>query len=423
MSNYHVNLVDRATLEDIPSTKWLAAKSVLRAIAEHANEAEADMAWPGLELLMIETGASESVITRTTNLLAKHEWISKKRRGNSSNLYRVNVAKLKEHQVDRPVAGTVHMGEHLAGMEFAGEEAASSGAPSSGRSTARGRAQQRRTQATRQIDESESSNRRERSVKSTGAIRQSDDRTIREPVGNPHSSTARERDEAPTETCSAAEQWMDGDVSDNDGTNSPEASALELIQSVIPHGHGGYNAKSNHDHAVAAVVAAREVLTDSEITQVLGYGLDAVRNPAALIRTHRTAELLAVVKKRESQVKHPPRAEEVPALWCTNCTGVAVIVTTQDGTRSKIRCSRECSHPRTVAPWVWAHVADNTGTGVEDAASAADNGSGTNNPGDEAPDVQPKFQRPSQLGHDPGEVVAARRRAVSRYANRFTADA
>ncbi|WP_194838887.1 hypothetical protein [Nocardia sp. XZ_19_369] len=152
MSNLHTALVDRVHLVDIESTKWGACKAVLRAIANHANEAEADMAWPGVELMMLETGLSESVIVRTTGLLARTGWIRKWRRFARSNMYRLNMSKLRSHQVARPSPRVVHMGEHLPALLFPGEDItellpAGQPAPAApprfcvpGRSTARARA-------------------------------------------------------------------------------------------------------------------------------------------------------------------------------------------------------------------------------------------------------------------------------------------
>jgi hypothetical protein len=94
---------------------------VLRCIAEHANEASADTAWPGVELMMLETGCSESVIVRTTGLLAKSGWITKTRRFGTSNLYRLNMAKLRAHQITKPAPKAVHMSEHLPALLFQGE--------------------------------------------------------------------------------------------------------------------------------------------------------------------------------------------------------------------------------------------------------------------------------------------------------------
>ncbi|WP_107661237.1 hypothetical protein [Nocardia suismassiliense] len=122
MSHLHEALVTRAHLADIPSTRWHACKSVLRCIAEHANEASADTAWPGVELMMLETGMSESAVVRTTTLLAAHGWITKTRRYGTSNLYRLNMAKLRAHQIAKPAPKAVHMSEHLPALLFPGED-------------------------------------------------------------------------------------------------------------------------------------------------------------------------------------------------------------------------------------------------------------------------------------------------------------
>ncbi|QYN17589.1 hypothetical protein [Amycolatopsis sp. DSM 110486] len=168
MSNFHLSLVDRVHLFDIESTKWLACKAVLHAIANHANEAEADLAWPGVELLMLETGGSESVIVRTTTLLAKKSWITKKRRPGTSNLYRLNVAKLAAHQEERAAPRAVFMAEHLQGMEFEGEDLSKILKPQvKGRSTARHRAKKRADQRTRRSDVLDTSDRPDEHVNLT----------------------------------------------------------------------------------------------------------------------------------------------------------------------------------------------------------------------------------------------------------------
>lgn len=423
MSTFHTQLVDRVELTDIPTTKWHACKSVLRAIAEHANEAEADMAWPGVELLMLETGASESVITRTTTLLAKHGWITKKRRHGTSNIYRINVAKLQQHQAQRPEAGTVYMAEHLPGLEFEHEQTASGTAPKQRRSTARSRVQQGRTQGTRQIDGTDPSNRRDRPVKSTAATRQIDDRTTREPTGNhqPTNARAHAREEPAGEPSPAGQQWMDGEVSDH---NNDETSALELINDCLPAGSPRYRVR-NDDRAVVAVLQAREVLSDDEIRQVLAYNLAGTRTPAAVLRTHRTAELLAVLDKREDEAGRPVHVEDLPALWCTHCDGIAVVVTTPDGSKSRRRCSAGCASPRPVPPWVWQHISDRDASATKDDGKEAAEAPSADLQGAIAAGgtgkAQATYTRPSERGEDPGEVVAARKRELSRYAQKFGA--
>ncbi|MFE3229820.1 hypothetical protein [Nocardia sp. NPDC059228] len=149
MSNFHTALVDRVHLVDIESTKWAACKAFLRCVGNHANEEEHDLAWPGLELMMLETGMSESALSKTGTLLDKMGWVVRKRRFGKSNMYRLNIAKLQQHQVARPDPKAVHMAEHLPDMLFPGEKfedlvdagALADGKPLvPGRSTARQRA-------------------------------------------------------------------------------------------------------------------------------------------------------------------------------------------------------------------------------------------------------------------------------------------
>ncbi|OBA50470.1 hypothetical protein A5789_29150 [Nocardia sp. 852002-51101_SCH5132738] len=122
MSNFHTALVDRVHLFDIEATKWAACKSVLHCLANHANESERDLAWPGMELMMLETGMSESAISRAAGLLHDTGWIFRRRRYGKSNMYRLNRTKLEQHQVARPDPKAVHMAKHLPDMLFPGEK-------------------------------------------------------------------------------------------------------------------------------------------------------------------------------------------------------------------------------------------------------------------------------------------------------------
>lgn len=186
MSHFHRALVDRVELVDIEPTKWMACKALLGAIANHANEQEADLSWPGVELLMLETGASERVVVRTTTLLHAKGWIVKKRRSGTSNLYRLNVAKLKAHQVDRGAAQPVFMAKHLEGMTLPGEDPnAPVAVRRPTRSTSRQRAKQGSEQPTRRFGVSQTPDRHEGHADLAGASRQIGDVIISEPSGNP----------------------------------------------------------------------------------------------------------------------------------------------------------------------------------------------------------------------------------------------
>ncbi|WP_433716888.1 hypothetical protein ACQP2U_43710 (plasmid) [Nocardia sp. CA-084685] len=111
MSHLHETLVKRVHLVDIAATRWCAAKSVLRCIAGYASEASGDTAWPGVELMMIETGMSESAVINTTTLLVQKGWITSQRRPGSSNRYRLNVARLRAHQIEKTAPGVDESGQ------------------------------------------------------------------------------------------------------------------------------------------------------------------------------------------------------------------------------------------------------------------------------------------------------------------------
>ena len=149
MSNFHTALVDRVHLFDIEPSKWAGCKNMLHCIANHANEDEHDLAWPSLELMMLETGMSESALTRNGNVLHDTGWVIRSRRFGKSNMYRLNIAKLQQHQVARPDPKAIHMAKHLPTMLFPGETLEELVDPDvlaedkpllPGRSTARGRA-------------------------------------------------------------------------------------------------------------------------------------------------------------------------------------------------------------------------------------------------------------------------------------------
>lgn len=121
MSYWHESLVKRVELFDIAPTKWAACKAALKSIAAHANESEQGLSWPGVELMMLETGMSESTVCRATDVLAKAGWITKKRRNSTSNIYRINVAKLQANQVEREAPPATHMAKFLPDLLFPGE--------------------------------------------------------------------------------------------------------------------------------------------------------------------------------------------------------------------------------------------------------------------------------------------------------------
>lgn len=121
MSNFHVELVRRVQLVDIPARRQATCKHVLGWIAYHASEEEADIAYPGVETLELETGLGNAAISRATELLAAHEWLSKKRRNGTSQIYRLNVRKLREHYVPKPPSTVAKLAAELPGLGFSHE--------------------------------------------------------------------------------------------------------------------------------------------------------------------------------------------------------------------------------------------------------------------------------------------------------------
>lgn len=316
MSINLVNLVNRARLDDIPTTKWAACKNVLRCLADHANESEGDLSWPGVELLMLETGCSESVIQRTTDVLAKHGWLNKRRRAGTSNLYRLNRSKLQRHQVDAPRPASVFMSEHLAGMEFAEEATDNPTKPvETGRSTSRERDRQRRAQRTRQIDGSDTSNRRERHVKSTVPSRQIDALTISEPSGNhqPTNQGADGSDDAPdSEAGPDVVGWSEAPQEEEQTTNGTDSDGARLLRGI------GISERAVHQWAdtVEAAIdrwgprSTRDVLTGGDKP-----------GPGAIIST-RLPNLAAALNAPDQlpgeQVVVPSAAEQLPEK-CDSC--------------------------------------------------------------------------------------------------------
>lgn len=199
MSNFHTNLVNRVHLFDIEPTKWAACKSVLHCLANHANESERDLSWPGMELMMLETGMSESAITRATGVLHDTKWVVRKRRFKKSNVYRLNRAKLEQNQVAKPQPKAIHMAQHLADMLFPGEtledlaesEALAQDRPAvPGRSTAR----QRAARLEQAKAEAESPQVSEPVDNSSSEKPQVGDSYVKSPYSNTPSNTSNRRD-------------------------------------------------------------------------------------------------------------------------------------------------------------------------------------------------------------------------------------
>ncbi|MFR9753974.1 hypothetical protein ACL02S_23445 [Nocardia sp. 004] len=367
MSHLHEALVKRVHLVDIPATRWHACKSVLRCIAEHANEASADTAWPGVELMMLETGMSESVIVRTTGLLAEHGWITKTRRFGTSNLYRLNVGKLRAHQVTKPAVKAVHMSEHLPALLFPGEElgelvaevAAAAGPlrPVSwslvaGRSTAAARAAARRSVTdparplvditekpqvtTNYVDSTYSpypnpvphpktSIRRDRSRRSD--VTENVDSTIEPVVKN--QGTNRQRPQRHRETAGGANACLSESSTTTTTTTTARAGAVSsrartllrelplgwevVMPSVIAECGPDIDARLNGGW-LGEVLTRR--IRDRFAAAVTGLGgVDAVRNPPGL--------LIRVV--RELPMTPPPASSPSVSAprrpWCGQCDG------------------------------------------------------------------------------------------------------
>lgn len=336
MSNYHVNLVNRAELSDIDKTKWAACKNVLRAIADHANEAEADMAWPGVDLLMLETGCSRSVISKTTTLLAKHGWISKKRRSDASNIYRINVKKLRDHQVDRGDANAVYMAQHLPGMEFADEAGATAprqhkSARTTTRSGTRRKSKQGRAQGTCQIDTSDMSNRYIGHVDLTHRTCQIEHLTLIELSRNPQPTSARAGDESgPAAVDHSGDGWLDHDQAGKNGehgsTPSESATAATgvdqqadtagtrlLRELPLPQGSTPLtrNAVTKRSEIVDRALSAGH--SPVALIQRLTNGLNDARNPAGVVWS-RLGELAAELDHATQRQTRP----DVPD-WCGRC--------------------------------------------------------------------------------------------------------
>lgn len=299
MSLFHRSLVDRVELVDIEPTKWMACKAVLGAIANHANEEEADLSWPGVELLMLETGASESVVVRTTTLLHNRGWIVKKRRSGTSNLYRLNVAKLKAHQVKRSGPQPVFMAKHLEGMALPGEDSNQLTAkPSARRSTARSRASRASDQPTRQIDVKESSDRRVEHVKSTSPSGQIDDLSVSEPSVNRHLSIDA-REDGPTDGSTSLES-----------KNSPAAPewALGLVLGLDYGPSQKRPSRKQAQELAGLVAAARDVhgLSEAEIVRHCRLTLrDATSNAVAYLRNGLVDHLPEPAPVRPAQAARP----------------------------------------------------------------------------------------------------------------------
>lgn len=121
MSNHHTEQVRRARLDDIPTRQQGTCKHVLGWIAYHASEEEADIAYPGIETLELETGLRAKAIVTATETLAAHEWISKKRRLGTSNIYRLNMRKIREHKVPKEPSKVAKLIDELPGLGFSHE--------------------------------------------------------------------------------------------------------------------------------------------------------------------------------------------------------------------------------------------------------------------------------------------------------------
>jgi DNA-binding transcriptional ArsR family regulator len=324
VSIFHTALVDKVELVDIEPTKWMACKAVLRAIANHANEDEADLAWPGVELLMLETGGSESVITRTTALLAKRGWITKKRRSGTSNMYRLNVRKLQEHQADRGEAKVVFMAKHLAGLEFPGEDLTHithRGKPVvRGRSTARERAQKKHAdQPTRQIDVLDTSDCRDHHVDPTSASGQIDDLAVSEPGDNKQATggsaggrAARLPDPAPKRKPAS-------------GRKAPETPGAHLLRSLRL-------GKPVTDQVIRQHHEAVTELLSSWPTEALAQHLEAecqgARNPMG--------RLVVAIRDTQPWQAGGGTGSRKPE-WCGKCDEYSRHVDTPGGGRARCR--------------------------------------------------------------------------------------
>lgn len=121
MSNFHTELVRRVELNGISRNLTGTCKNVLTWIAYHANEEEADIAYPGIETLELETGLGRRAIIRATEELAKHEWITKRRRSGTSNIYRINVRKLRQNYLPKAPSKINKLIQELPGLTFSDE--------------------------------------------------------------------------------------------------------------------------------------------------------------------------------------------------------------------------------------------------------------------------------------------------------------
>lgn len=322
MSHFHRALVDRVELVDIEPTKWMACKAVLGAIANHANEQEADLSWPGVELLMLETGASERVVVRTTTLLHAKGWIVKKRRSGTSNLYRLNVAKLKAHQVDRGTAQPVFMSKHLAGMALPGENLTALAATSKPkRSTSRQRAAQASDQPTRQIGVKEQAcdqptrqfgvletpDWREEDANLACASRQIGDVIISEPSGNSHLSIDAREDGA-TDGRASAE-----DKPSPQACAEPPAWAIDLVREFDFGTNQKRPSRKQLRELAGLVAAARNVhgLSEAEIVRHCRLTIrEATSNAVAYLRNGLLEHLPEPVPRTD-----PPA--DTPDLGCS----------------------------------------------------------------------------------------------------------
>lgn len=77
-------------------------KPLLLAIANYADEQ--GYCYPGIDTLAFDTGYSEPTVKRARKRLEDEGWLLKKRRWSTSNLYRLNLAKLAASQADRQPA-------------------------------------------------------------------------------------------------------------------------------------------------------------------------------------------------------------------------------------------------------------------------------------------------------------------------------
>jgi DNA-binding MarR family transcriptional regulator len=77
-------------------------KPVLLAIANYSDAQ--GYCYPGIDTLAFDTGYSEPTVKRARKRLEDEGWLLKKRRYSTSNLYRLNLAKLEVAQVDRKEA-------------------------------------------------------------------------------------------------------------------------------------------------------------------------------------------------------------------------------------------------------------------------------------------------------------------------------